>query len=182
MDFRGIVEDTATETQELVQYILELDISTDAKEALLVQVFTSIGENFAAKTFADVSYILDSTAITGTVVINENDQLADLAKKIVRDNAFQINDQRITTEYFDVLLGRAEALAFQNAQSLDKHPTLERRATGRETCQWCLDRVGIFPYPDNELFRRHDDCDCKFIVSGYNSRNGLLKNYRKRTS
>ena len=43
-----------------------------------------------------------------------------------------------------------------------------------------IDFDGVFfTYPDSELFARHDNCDCLFIVRGYNSRNGILTNYRK---
>lgn len=49
-----------------------------------------------------------------------------------------------------------------------------------ETCQWCWDHAGTFVYPSGEDFVRHRDCDCLFVVSGYNSRNGILKNYVKR--
>lgn len=179
MDFRGIVEDTASGVQDLINYVLKLDVSPEDKEALLVQAFETVGRAFADKTFNDISYLLDSEAIGGEIAIDEDAQIARLAQKIVRDNAFELNDERITKEYFDVLLARSEEIAFRNAQSLDKHPTLERRATGRETCAWCEERVGVFPYPDSEMFKRHDDCDCIFIVSGYKSRNGTLKNYRK---
>lgn len=180
MDFRGIVLDTTEGVQDFVDFVLNLNVSPETKEALIARGFRTVGRAFADKTFADISFLLDSEAISGEINIDEEDQIARLAQKIVRDSAFEINDKRLTKEYFDVLLARSEETAFINAQSLDKHPTLERRATGRETCQWCEDRVGVFPYPESELFRRHDDCDCKFIVSGYNSRNGTLKNYRKR--
>lgn len=178
MDFRGIAEDTATNTQDLVNYVLALNLSPEDKEVLLVEIFRTTGRAFADKAFADVSLLVDSD-IGGEILIDEDNQVARLAQKIVRDGAFELDDGRITKEYYDVLLARAEETAFRNAQSLEKHPTLERRATGRETCAWCEDRVGVFPYPDPELFSRHDDCDCIFIVSGYNSRNGVLKNYKK---
>lgn len=180
MDFRGIVLDTTTGMQDYIEFVLDLDVSPEVKEGLLVQGFRTIGRAFADKTFADLSFLFDSEAIGGEIIIDEDEQIARLAQKIVRDSAFEINDERISKEYFDVLLARSEEAAFRNAQSLEKHPTLERRATGRETCAWCEARVGIFPYPDSEMFRRHDDCDCQFIVSGYNSRNGTVKNYRKR--
>lgn len=68
---------------------------------------------------------------------------------------------------------------FQNVLSLDKHPTLTRVIVG-ETCTWCIDRAGTHIHPSGEDFARYRNCDCLFVVSGYNSRNGILKNYVKR--
>lgn len=180
MDFRGIVEDTAVQTETVIREILAMDISRDSKIEQITKVFIAVGAEFAPKLFNDLSYLLDSEAITSAIETNINRQIESLAIKIVRDSAFVLNDGRLTKEYFDVLLARAEDAAFKNANSLEKHPTLTRRMTGRETCEWCRARVGTFEYPNYELFARHDDCDCIFTVSGYNSRNGVLKNYRKK--
>lgn len=178
MDFRGVVEDTADEVQDLIEEILRLDISPDAKIEQIELVFAMTGTVFANQMFGDISYLLDSTAILSTIETNRNDQIAFLAQKIVRDSAFSLNDKRITTEYFDVLLARAEDAAFRNANSLEKHPTLTRYIVG-ETCDWCVKLAGVHTDPDYDVFARHDDCDCKFVVSGYKSRNGRLDNYTK---
>lgn len=182
MDFRGIVEDTAEQVQTLVEEILAMNISPDAKIEQLSAVFANIGAEFARKTFDDVSYVFDSAAIHSVIEIDIDNQIRGLAIKIVRDSAFEIDDDAIVKEYFDVLLGRSQYQAFLNARSLEKVPTLTRTMTGRETCDWCRARAGTFTYPDPELFQRHDNCDCIFRVSGYNSRNGVLKNYKKARS
>jgi len=179
MDFRGIVEDTSSGVYDIINDVLRMDIDPQVKIDQIAAVLTQVGERFGQKMFNDVSTLFDSTAIAGTVPYNDNNQIYTLAQKIVRDNAFGLADNSILTEYLDVLLGRAEYEAFENAQSLEKHPTLTRRMRG-ETCEWCVLRAGTFTDPDPELFARHDNCDCLFIVSGYNSRNGVLKNYKKK--
>lgn len=179
MDFSGIVEDTTSGVQDIINDILSMNIDPQFKVEQIQSVLMQVGERFGQKMFNDVSQLFDSTAIDSFIPFNENNQVYDLAQKIVRDHAFDLNDRPIVKEYYDILLGRAQYSAFKNAQSLEKHPTLTRRLRG-ETCEWCRARVGTFTDPDNELFRRHDNCDCVFIVSGYNSRNGVLKNYRKR--
>lgn len=180
MDFRAIVDEVSTLVSGEISKILKKNISPADKKALMTALFQGTGRAFADKLFADVSELFDSTAIKNVIDINYEDQIERLATKIVRDNAFQINDKRIVKEYYDVLLARSEEVAFRNARSLGKHPTLTRMMTGFETCDWCKARTGTFIEPDGELFRRHDDCDCIFIVRGYNSRNGILKNYKKK--
>lgn len=178
MDFRGIVEDTTSGVFAIIQDVLRMNISPDTKIEQIQMILTQVGERFGQKTFDDVSRLFDSTAIASVIPYNENDQVYTLAQKIVRDAAFNLDDRALVKEYYDVLLGRAQYEAFENARSLEKHPTLTRRMRG-ETCEWCRNRVGTFVDPDGELFARHDNCDCLFIVSGYNSRNGVLKNYKK---
>lgn len=180
MEFSGIVNDTSDSVKHTLDYILKLDIAPETKRELISKVLSRIGKHFGKKMFNDVSRLLGSTAIDSTIPFDENNQVSDLAQKIVRDSAFKLNDRPIIKEYYDVLLGRAEYSAFENAKSLEKHPTLTRTMTGRETCEWCRARTGTFTNPARELFQRHDNCDCIFKVSGYNSRNGTLKNYRKR--
>lgn len=180
MDFRAIVEEVATLVSDKIAEILQKNLSPEDKKRLIAALFQGTGRVFADKLFADVSELFDSSAIKNIIDINYEDQIERLATKIVRDAAFQIDNQRIVKEYYDVLLARSEEVAFKNARSLEKHPTLTRVMTGLETCDWCKARVGTFSNPDPELFRRHDDCDCIFIVSGYNSRNGVLKNYSKK--
>ena len=179
MDFREIVEETARAVSEHIAVILKKDISPADKKGLIEALFQGTGRAFADKLYADVSEVFDSAAIKSIIDINYEQQIERLADKIVRDNAFALKDDAITKEYFDTLLARSEHTAFKNAKSLDKHPTLTRMMTGMETCNWCLARAGTHIDPDYELFARHDNCDCIFRVSGYNTRNGVLKNYRK---
>lgn len=178
MDFRGIVKDTTTAVQNLINYILGLGISPEAKKNRIAGVYSSVGREFAKKTFEDASFLFDSTAIKSRVDINEEDQVERLATKVVRDSAFDLNDERITKEYYDTILGRSEYFSFLNAISLDKHPVLKRTMVG-ETCDWCKERAGTHTDPDQSLFARHDNCDCLFWISGFNSRNGRLNNYTK---
>jgi len=179
MDFRGIVEDTTNGVYNIIQDVLKMDIDPQIKVEEISSILGQVGERFGQKMFNDVSLLFDSTAISSTIPYNDNNQIYTLAQKIVRDSAFNLNDEYIVKEYYDVILGRAQYEAFENAVSLEKHPTLTRKMRG-ETCEWCVLRAGTFVDPDPELFARHHDCDCLFIVSGYNSRNGVLKNYNKR--
>ena len=180
MDLRGVVEDVTGEVFREISDVLATNISPTEKENQIVRVFLAVGREFGDQLLQQVNEIFDSAAIRDAISINDEGQVWRLAQKIVRDFAFEETDSALVKEYFDVLLGRAEETAFRNAKSLEKHPTLTRRATGKETCSWCEARTGTFTDPDGELFRRHDNCDCIFKVSGFKSRNGVLKNYRKK--
>lgn len=178
MDFSGIVEDTTSGVQNIINDLLRRDMDPAIKIDQIASVLRQVGERFGQKMFDDVSRLFDSQAISSKVDTNRNNQVEDLARKIVRDSVFAMDDKPLVKEYHDIVLGRAQYAAFENARSLQKHPTLTRILNG-ETCEWCVDRAGTWIDPDQELFSRHDRCDCTFIVAGYNSRNGLLKNYKK---
>lgn len=180
MNFSDVATDMGQQVLKVVEYILGLDISPADKRARLTRVFGVIGEEFFDKLFADNSLLFDSQAIKTSGFSNPEDQIQRLSAKLVQNYNLGRRNDVIVKEFFDSVLGDAQHEAFRNAQSLGKVPTLTRRLVG-ETCSWCTARVGTFTNPDGTMFARHDNCDCLFITQGYNSRNGLLTNYRKAT-
>lgn len=179
INFSPVATDTATNMLKVVEYILSLDISKAEKVKRLIKSFNLVGSDFYVQMFDANSQLFDSTAI-GTTDYNVMAERIDrLSNKLVQNyNLGRTTNPQIIKEFYDTALGKAQNEAFKNALSLDKHPTLSRSMVG-ETCKWCQDRAGVFTNPDSELFARHDNCDCLFVVSGYNSRNGILTNYRK---
>lgn len=178
MNFSSTATDLGEQMTKVVDYILGLDISPAEKRARLIKAFGIVGEEFFNKMFADNSLLFDSEAISSLGFSNPEGQIERLSAKLVQNYNLGRKTDAIVKEFFDSVLGDAQKEAFDNGISLGKVPTLTRRLVG-ETCPWCVARVGTFTYPDGELFARHDNCDCLFIVSGYNSRNGILTNYRK---
>lgn len=177
MDFSKVATDTAESMDALVKYILSLNISPADKRARIAKAFRVIGSVFYRQMFDASSELFDSQAIQTLAELDE-DQINRLSAKLVQSHNLGRMADYLVKDYYDSELGRAEYEAFQNAISLGKHPTLRRVVVG-ETCQWCWGKAGEYIYPSGEDFARHRDCDCMFIVSGYNSRNGLLKNYVK---
>lgn len=178
MDFSKVATDIANQMREVVEYILNLNISPADKRARLTRAFQIVGYEFFDKMFADNSLLFDSEAIGTLGYQNPGDRIQGLAYKLVQNHNLTRKNDAIIKEFYDSVLGDAQYEAFENGISLGKVPTLTRSLVG-ETCGWCTARVGTFTYPENELFARHDNCDCLFIVKGYNSRNGVLTNYRK---
>lgn len=178
MNFSGVAKDLGRQMEKVVAFILGLDISPAEKRLRLTRAFGIVGNEFFDKMFRDNSYLFDSEAIGTMGFQNPEDQIERLSAKLVQNYNLGRKTDEIVVGFFDSVLADAQHEAFENGKSLGKVPTLTRSLVG-ETCGWCRDRVGTFTYPDSELFARHDNCDCLFIVRGYNSRNGILTNYRK---
>ena len=178
MNFSATATDLSKQMNKVVDYILGLDISPAEKRARLIKAFGIVGNEFFGKMFADNSILFDSEAISTLGFQNPDGQIERLSAKLVQNHNLTRPNCAMVKEFFDSVLGYAQNEAFNNGRSLRKVPTLTRSLVG-ETCEWCRARTGTFTYPDSELFSRHDNCDCLFIVKGYNSRNGILTNYRK---
>lgn len=179
MEFSKVASDTAKEMRKVVNYILDLNISPDDKISRLIKSFNAVGQDFYDQMFSANSELFDSEAIKSLGFSNPEDQIQRLSVKIVRNYNLGRETDALVKDFYDSALGMAQKEAFDNANSLGKHPTLTRIVVG-ETCQWCISKAGTYTYPSGEDFARHADCDCIFRVSGYNSRNGLLTNYIKK--
>lgn len=178
MNFEPAANDISRLMAELLQLIVGMNVSPAAKKDLLIKSFGMVGAEFYEKIFNDCSTVFDSTAIKTLGMQDLDDQTGRLAQKLIRNDALGRVTNQIVDGYFNSLLANAQNEAFKNAVSLDKVPTLTRSLRG-ETCGWCQAKVGTWTNPSGELFARHDNCDCKIVVSGYKSRNGELKNYTK---
>lgn len=179
MNFSATAKDLSKQAMQMVNYVLSLNITVAEKRKRLSTAFRLLGNEYYNKMFADNSQLFDSAAIKSLGFQNPDDQVERLSAKLVQNDSLgRKTNPIIVRGFFDSVLGDAQYEAFNNARSLEKVPTLTRQLVG-ETCGWCAARTGTFTYPDSELFARHDNCDCLFIVSGYNSRNGILTNYRK---
>lgn len=181
MNFSASAKDLGRQMMSVVEFILSLQISPAEKRRRLVKAFGIVGNEFFGKMFADNSELFASEAIKTLGFQNPEDQIERLSSKLVQNYNLGRKNEAIVRGFFDSVLADAQHEAFENGVSLGKVPTLTRRLVG-ETCGWCAARTGTFTYPEGELFARHDNCDCLFIVQGYNSRNGLLTNYRKARS
>ena len=178
MNFSGVAKDIGNQMSKVVAYILSLNISPADKRARLIKAFGIVGNEFFDKMFRDNSYLFASEALQSLGFPNPDDQIERLSSKLVQNDNLGRKTDEVVVGFFDSVLASAQHEAFENGKSLGRVPTLTRRLVG-ETCNWCASRAGTFTYPSGELFARHDHCDCLFIVKGYNSRNGIVTNYKK---
>jgi hypothetical protein len=178
MNFSDVATDIGTQMEEVVAYILSLNIDPEEKRTRLIKAFGIVGNEFYSKMFVDNSELFGSLAIRSAGYTDPEDQIERLASKLVQNYNLGRGNGAIVKEFFDSVLGDAQNEAFRNGKAMGKVPTLTRQLVG-ETCRWCVARAGTFTNPSGEMFARHDNCDCLLIVKGYNSRNGILTNYRK---
>lgn len=178
MDFERIAKDTSKNVAEQVKFILDLNISPADKQARIARLVILVGESYHEQTYAAVATALDSTAIASAGLENPDAQAQRLSQKIVRNYALSREVDPLVGAYYDSVLGSAQDEAFRNAVSMGRNPTMTRTLVG-ETCSWCRNLAGTHRNPSGELFARHERCDCLIVVSGYNTRNGLVTNFRK---
>ncbi len=178
MDFHPVAIDTTENILPAIKYILSLNIAPNNKKARITKVINLIGSDFYIQMFDANSEVFGSTAIRSADYSQMVEQVDTLATKLVRQYALSRVIDPIVKEFYDTALGRAQEEAFRNAISLDRHPTITRTLVG-EFCDWCKGLAGTHIYPNAEYFARHDNCDCLIVASGYNSRNGIVKNYVK---
>lgn len=179
MEFSGVTNDTSSRVADVVDYILRLNISPEDKISRIANVVQAVGLHFHSQMYDATSQIFDSSVMASGGIDDINGQSQRLATKIVRNYSLGRRTDELVLAYYNSILGRAESEAFDNAVSMQKHPTLTRTIVG-ETCSWCDSKAGTYTNPSGEDFARHDECDCLFTVSGFNSRNGLLTNYSKK--
>lgn len=179
MNFSATAKDLSSQTIKVVNYILSLDISPQEKRRRLIEAFGIIGNEFFDKMFTDNSRLFGSQAIKSLGFENPDDQIERLASKMVQNYNLGRKTDEIVTGFFDSVLADAQEEAFDNGRSMGRVPTLTRYTVGK-CCDWC-DKMAnrTFLNPGPQEFARHDNCDCLFVVRGYNSRNGILTNYRK---
>ena len=182
MDFHPVALDTASNAKSAIDFILKLPISRSDKVTRIKKVLDLIGSDFYVQMFGANSVVFDSASVDVDMDYGEmQDMVGRLATKVERQYYGNRVYESLIREFYDTALGKAQKEAFENAISLDKHPTLTRSMVG-ETCKWCQSLAGVHVNPDGEYFARHDNCDCLIVASGYGSRNGVVNNYKKVTN
>lgn len=180
MEFSGVTIDTASQVTIAVNHILGLNISPVEKRVRIDKVIKKIGQYFHNQLYMANSQVFDSVAIASVGLNEASAQSQRLADKIVRNYSLSRSTDRLILSYYNSILGQAQSEAFSNAISMQRHPTLRRELVGEYDCKLCIGSEGEHMNPGPEEFKRHTDCDCLFIVGGYNTRNGVLKNYNKK--
>lgn len=178
MDFSNVSEDVARQVKPAILDIIRQGLPRDVARRRIALVIRSIGSYYHGHIYTDLSRMFSSEFMLSSGFEDPDAQAARLAVKLLREHSRDKDIDGLVLSYYNSVLGRAEAEAFQNAVSTQRHPTVTRTVIG-ETCKWCDSIAGTHIKPDPELFGRHANCDCLIVVSGYNSRNGILNNYVK---
>ena len=94
----------------------------------------------------------------------------EFAKKITWLTAHQRTDKQIRNylaHYAQTLAEQPMTEAVQQAAVQGDITEVVREAEGAYTCEWCLERCGVWnPYDANAygVWAKHDGCDCRIYV------------------
>ena len=94
----------------------------------------------------------------------------EFAKKITWLTAHQRTDKQIRNylaHYAQTLAEQPMTEAVQQAAIQGDITEVVREAEGAYTCEWCLERCGVWnPYDANAygVWAKHDGCDCRIYV------------------
>lgn len=176
MEFSVVADAVGEKAIQVVEYILKQNWPKDKKKRYLNRLFKLTGDTFYSRMFEMNSELFDSTALKSLGYDNPGDQVERLSEKVIQNYNLTRDNSVLTTEFYYTVMSDAQTVAFRNARSLDRHPTLTRRVNG-ETCRWCISLAGTYVDPDYEAFRHHANCNCSFILSGYGNRSGRYKGH-----
>lgn len=176
MEFGVVSEAVGEKALKTVRFILKQNWSPETKRKYLNRLFKLTGDSFYNRIFEMSSDLFDSSALSDLGFTNPDEQVERLSAKLVQNYNLTREEQAITTEFYYAVMSDAQQVAFRNAQSLEKHPTLTRKTNG-ETCKWCISMAGTYVDPSYEAFRHHENCNCSFILSGYGNRSGKYKGH-----
>ncbi len=185
MDFDSIADDTAKRTAGLINYIAKLPLSIADRKNLIAQSVLRLGRSFANKVTADITTIFDTGAINSPIENGSVDQVESLALKVLRGSVFGTSPEPIAHDYLSNVFARNAEQTYRNAITLRKSPTISRRLTDADHCEWCAARAGTwtavsFTALPREVFRRHEHCKCEITISGAGVRKHGLNNYVKK--
>lgn len=162
--------------ERLTGLINNIEVDPTVRRRYMEQLYRTVGNKVYTKIYDMNAWDMLIDHTTGLGIDN---RYYGLAKMTAGAPVTNPELGSLIGEYLDSVSGKAQYDAMQTAKDSGKVPTADRRTTGSKPCKWCRGLVGIYKYPDREVFARHRDCSCSIITSGYNSRNGLLKNYKK---
>ena len=176
MELEIATTDTSEKALEIINYILKSNWSVEEKKIRLTRFFNLTGDTFYRKIFSMSSDIFDSNALETLGFSNPDDQIERLSTKLVRDYSLGRDYRVVGEEFYYSVATSAQQEAFNNAYSLDKHPTLRRKANAN-CCSWCAGLEGFYIDPVGDVFAHHEKCRCSFEIRGFNTRNGKYKGH-----
>lgn len=152
------------------------EIAPEVRQLQQEMLFRQVGQTVYAKIYDMNAFDMEIPHTRGRGIDDRYYGLAKVTSNSVSAGAVGVNEY--VKNYIDSVIAMAQRDATKNAYQSGKRPTVTREIV-KETCAWCRERAGVHVDPGPEIFARHGGCDCRIITEGYNSRNGLLKNYVK---
>ena len=174
MNYAGLNDTIVNKVMAAMALINNPEIDPEVRQLNQEILFREVGAAVYAKVYSMNAYDMEITHTTGPGIDDRYYGLAKVASSSVSAGVAPMPD--LVRNYLDSTAAQAQHDAMKTAKQSGKHPTVTRSLVG-ETCAWCASKAGTYTNPSREIFARHRGCDCRIETSGYNSRNGTLKNY-----
>lgn len=180
MDYSKFTPTVFDQVMATVALINNPEIAPEVRQLNLEILFREVGTAIYGKVYDMNSFDMGIQHITGPGI---NDSYYGLAKVVSNSlSNGSVGIEEYVKNFLDNSGSKAQEDSFRLARQSGSHPTVDRQLVGAKNCKWCIGKAGHYIDPDAEVFHRHGGCDCRIITAGYNSRNGLLKNYAPRKS
>lgn len=176
MDFRSLVDRLAPKLRRLAATINDESVDPALRRAAHRAALEAIGQAVYAKAYDMTAWDYEIAETLGKIF--DPEIAAGMARNLsdsIATGDDTVKDQIPT--FLSVATGAAQFDATEMAGNLGKHRVVTRSLRGKGDCDWCRGMAGTYYNPGPEVFRRHNHCDCNIRAEGYNSRNGLVKNY-----
>lgn len=177
MDYSKLPATIQFKVEKIISILNNPEIAPDIRQLNMERLFQAVGKATYAKIYEMNAWDMEIPHTAGKFSDN---RYYGLAKITAGANVTNTDYKRLVESYLASMTGLAQDDAFTTAKESGKAPTLTRQLTGPGDCDWCREKADTYIDPAPEDFGRHTDCNCRLITAGYKSRNGLLKNYRRR--
>lgn len=166
--------------ERLTGLINNIEVDPTVRRRYMEQLYRTVGNKVYTKIYDMNAWDMLIDHTTGLGIDNRHYGLAKITAGAPVTN---LELSSLIGEYLDSVSGKAQYDAMQTAKDSGKVPQMKRNTKSKKPCIWCKgkDTGGNWiDYPDRDNFNRHSDCSCEIHTRGYNSRNGLLNNYKVR--
>jgi hypothetical protein len=176
VDYGIFTPTVLNKVMEAMALINNPEIDPEVRQRNQEIMLRQVGQQIYAKIYDMNAFDMEIPHTTGPGIDDRYYGLAKVASNSVAAGSVGVLDY--VKNYIDSTIAKAQQDAVKNAFQSGKYPTVVREIV-KETCPWCREKAGEYVDPPSDVFHRHSGCDCRITTAGYNSRNGLLKNYVK---
>lgn len=175
MDYTELAEQLTPKVLNAIAVLNNPEIAPDVRQRNQEVLLREVGKAVYDKIYSMNAFDMDIAHTTGSGIDDRYYGMAKVASNSVSNGKGGL--QEYIRNYLQNTTAKAQKDAMHNARQSGKRPTVTRTESPT-ACAWCRSKAGTFTDPDGEIFARHGGCRGKIVTSGYNSRNGTLKNYK----
>lgn len=175
MDYTELAERLTPKVMDAIAILNNPEIAPDVRQRNQEVLLREVGKSVYNKIYEMNAFDMDIAHTTGSGIDDRFYGMAKVASNSVSNGKGGLHEY--IRNYLQNTTAKAQKDAMGNARESGKRPTVTRTESPT-ACAWCRSKAGTFTDPDGSIFARHGGCRGKIVTSGYNSRNGTLKNYK----